>query len=133
MFNKVINYIAMKKSMFALLFLCFAFMACAQSISHTDEEAKHTIDSLYTALVNGADFKVMADTYSEDPGTKGKGGMYSNVALGSFVPEFEAATLSLNVMEVSKPFKTQFGYHVVQLLKKEPTTFTVRHILIKVN
>lgn len=123
----------MKKSSFAIVFLFFACFACAQSITHTDEEAKHTIDSLYTALVNGADFKVMADTYSEDPGTKGKGGMYSNVAMGSFVPEFEAATLSLHVMEISKPFKTQFGYHVVQLLKKEPTSFTVRHILIKVN
>lgn len=129
----MINYVVMKKSVFAILFLCFACMACAQSVMHTEEEAKQKIDSLYTALINGADFKVMADTYSEDPGTKGKGGMYSNVAMGSFVPEFEAATLSLNVMEISKPFKTQFGYHVVQLLKKEPTSFTVRHILIKVN
>jgi parvulin-like peptidyl-prolyl isomerase len=96
----------------------------------TKTEAKQRMDSLYTKLIHGADFAALADAYSEDPGTAGQGGKYDNCKLGTFVPQFEKVIIKLKVNEISKPFLTQYGYHIAQLLKKQNDSFTVRHILI---
>ena len=99
--------------------------------SHTEDEAKQRIDSVYTMLSKGADFRSLVSKYSEDPGSNKNGGTYSNVQFGSFVPEFEAVVSRLNPNEISKPFKTEYGFHIVQVLSKTADKFTVRQIMVR--
>lgn len=96
----------------------------------TEADAIKRVDSLYADLINGADFALLAGLHSEDPGSKFFGGKYMDMKTGTFVPEFENAISVLKTNEISKPFKTQYGYHIAELLEKKGDTFTVRHILI---
>jgi peptidyl-prolyl cis-trans isomerase SurA len=113
-----------------LSFLLLTFLAPAQITTRNEEEAKLLSDSIYNLILKGEDFTKLAARYSED-GTKDKGGMIVNCRKGQFVPEFEDAVLKLDVGGVSPPFKTQFGYHVAQLMTRNGETFSVRHILIR--
>lgn len=65
-------------------------------------------------------FKTFAASYSSDPGSKVNGGNLGWVVKGTFVKEFELAVDSLKKGELSKPFKTQFGYHVIELIDTKP-------------
>jgi peptidyl-prolyl cis-trans isomerase D len=67
----------------------------------------------------GVNFSEMAKKYSEDPGSKEKGGEYDGVVRGQMVPEFEKAAFSLKVGEISAPVKTSYGYHILKVLKHE--------------
>jgi peptidyl-prolyl cis-trans isomerase SurA len=67
-------------------------------------------------ILSGEDFAVLAKTLSEDPGSASEGGDLGWTAPGTFVPEFDAALGRLTVNEISEPFRTQFGWHIVQLL-----------------
>ncbi len=80
---------------------------------------------------NGASFKMKAILYSEDPGSAGKGGAYYGVKKGQFVKPFEEVAFNLQEGEVSEPFETEFGFHIVQLIKRKGEELDLRHILIK--
>ena len=67
----------------------------------------------------GEDFAKLAKEFSEDPGSKEKGGEYK-FPRGQMVPEFEAAAFSLNTNQVSDIVTTQFGYHIIKLSEKIP-------------
>jgi len=67
----------------------------------------------------GEDFAALVKQYSDDPGSKNKGGEYT-FPRGQMVPEFEAAAFSMKTNQVSDPVETQFGYHVIKLLEKLP-------------
>jgi peptidyl-prolyl cis-trans isomerase C len=69
----------------------------------------------------GEDFAALAKQYSDDPGSKNKGGEYT-FPRGKMVPEFEAAAFSMKTNQVSDPVETQFGYHVIKLLEKLPAS-----------
>ncbi len=77
---------------------------------------KGRIDSVYTALKNGADFDELAKSLSEDPGTKRNGGRLDWFGVGRMVPEFEKTSYELKDGEISEPFKTSYGYHIVKKL-----------------
>ena len=77
--------------------------------------SKKLADQLYDKLKAGADFVTFVKKYSQDPGSKDKGGEYTDVK-GTFVKEFEAAAFSLKTNAISQPVKSQFGYHIIQAL-----------------
>jgi peptidyl-prolyl cis-trans isomerase C len=68
---------------------------------------------------DGEDFAKLAKEYSEDPGSKDKGGEYT-FARGQMVAEFEAAAFSLNTNQVSDIITTRYGYHIIKLSEKIP-------------
>jgi peptidyl-prolyl cis-trans isomerase C len=69
----------------------------------------------------GEDFAALVKQYSDDPGSKNKGGEYT-FPRGKMVPEFEAAAFSMKTNQISEPVETQFGYHVIKLLEKLPAS-----------
>lgn len=82
------------------------------------DSAKARIDSIYTELKKGADFEQMAKQCSEDPGTAPRGGMLPTMGQGQTVKPFEDTAFSLQDGEMSKPFKTDFGYHIIKMIKR---------------
>ena len=68
------------------------------------------------------DFAKLASDNSEDPGSKAKGGLIDYFAKGKMVPQFEEAAFSTPVNSISAPVKTDYGYHLIQVLDKKPAT-----------
>ncbi len=76
------------------------------------------------------DFKTLAAIYSDDPGSKDKAGEYEiNRNEKQWDPVFLAKAFSLKEGQISNPFKTRFGYHIIQLISRNGDDAVVRHIL----
>ncbi len=90
-------------------------------------KAKKIVDSIKA----GGDFADFAKRYSSD-GSAAQGGDLGFARRGSFVKEFEEVAFTLNVGEISKPVKTQFGYHIIQLVERRGDAVRTRHILFPV-
>ena len=89
------------------------------SIILSEEKARSMLASFAKDLRAGtADFGELAKEYSEDPGSALKGGEYDWTDPTTYVPAFKDTLLSLKENEISEPFRTQFGWHIVQLLGK---------------
>lgn len=82
-------------------------------------------------ILNGESFELQARIYSEDEGSASNGGLYQNISRGKMVKPFEAAALNLEEGEISEPIETEYGYHIIQLVKKKGKLYDARHILIK--
>ncbi len=104
------------------------FKIITADVPHSQDEvwARHilvadaaTAETIRQQLVNGADFATLAAKYSTDTGTKDKGGDLGWFGKGVMVQEFEQAAFSLKVGEISQPVKSQFGYHIIQVLAHE--------------
>ena len=81
---------------------------------------------------NGSSFTTKAVLYSEDPGSKRSGGKYTlNKKRPAMVKEFREVAFSLDEGEISEPFKTDFGYHIIFLEKIRGQEFDIRHILLR--
>jgi parvulin-like peptidyl-prolyl isomerase len=84
------------------------------------KEAKRKLaEELLKRARAGEDFAKLAREYSEDPGSKDKGGEYK-FPRGQMVPEFESAAFSLGTNQISDIVTTQFGYHIIKLSEKFP-------------
>ena len=83
------------------------------------DAAKLRADSIYTALVKGADFADLARRLSDDKGSASRGGDISWVQKGQTVKEFEDVVFAMKKGELSKPFLSPFGYHIVKLMDKQ--------------
>ncbi|MBB1331651.1 peptidylprolyl isomerase SurA [Pseudoalteromonas sp. SR44-5] len=89
------------------------------SIILSEEKARNMLNGFAKELRAGtADFGELAKEYSEDPGSALKGGEYDWTDPTTYVPQFRDALLSLDKNEISDPFRTTFGWHIVQLLDK---------------
>lgn len=82
-------------------------------------EAKDNIYKVTDLLANGEEFADVAERFSEDRTTAVKGGKLPKFGVGKMVPEFEHVAFNLNeIGEISKPFRTDYGWHIVTLLEK---------------
>jgi peptidyl-prolyl cis-trans isomerase SurA len=102
----------------------------------SDEENQKIIDKLNQIKAdvedNDASFNVKAILYSKDPGSKSQGGFIGGITKKSgYVKEFKDVAFSLREGEVSDPFKTQFGYHIMYMEKIRGQELDVRHILLQ--
>jgi len=82
----------------------------------TEEEwaaAKERIDAARARIVAGEDFAKVAEEVTDDPGSKANGGMYPNTVKGKMVPAFDKLTFEGPIGELSEPFKTSFGWHIL--------------------
>ena len=93
--------------------------------------SRFTADSLLDILRKGGDFSKLANKYSDDPASAAYGGDLGYIARGGFIKEFEEVAFSLQNNEISSVIKTDFGYHIIQLLDRKGENINVRHILIK--
>ena len=97
-----------------------------------DKKAREKAVELRMRIMEqGADFAEIATKYSDDPGTAQRGGDLGITARGSFVTEFEAAAYQLDKMEISQVIKSEYGYHIIQLIERLGNNIHARHILIK--
>lgn len=99
------------------------------SASQEDEARKKLLD-LRERILKGESFAELAMKNSEDPSAQYNGGDLGYVGRGAMVPQFEAMAFRLKVGEISQPFKSQFGFHILQLLDRRGNEYHSRHILI---
>jgi peptidyl-prolyl cis-trans isomerase SurA len=90
----------------------------------SDDDARDTLLDLRKRIEQGEDFADLANEYSEDPGSKIKGGDLGWASPGNFVPAFESVMSSLQDGEISDPFKSQFGWHLMQVLERREVDMT---------
>lgn len=95
-----------------------------------DDIAREQLEAIYKELKNGADFAAMAKKHSQDTGSKGSGGSLGWSVPGAFVPQFEQVMKSLQKKQISRAFKSPFGWHIVQVLdrrKSDKTKLLIRN------
>lgn len=95
-----------------------------------DDDARKQLEKIHKEIMNGADFVKMAKKHSQDTGSKGSGGSLGWSVPGAFVPQFEAVMKSLQKNQISRAFKSPFGWHIVQVLdrrKSDKTKLIVRN------
>ena len=123
----------------------------AEKVKVTDEDVKKYIEmhpalnpavkkakaeNILKRAKAGEDFAKLADQNSDDPGTKGKGGLYKNVTKGLFIPALEQVALSLEPGQIAdKVVETPIGFFIIKLERKSANgkpnqTYSARHILI---
>jgi peptidyl-prolyl cis-trans isomerase SurA len=91
----------------------------------------HVLDSIRLNLVNGrSSMTLEAAKWSEDPGSRYKGGCYPLQRKGSFVPEYEAAVYNTPEGTYSPVFSTVYGYHFVKVVEKRGEFYESCHILM---
>ncbi len=97
-----------------------------------DKVVKRLREFRSDVLDNGSSFTTKAVLYSEDPGSKRTGGKYTlNKKRPMMVKEFRDVAFSLDEGDVSEPFKTDFGYHIIYLEKIRGQEYDTRHILLR--
>jgi peptidyl-prolyl cis-trans isomerase SurA len=81
-----------------------------------DETVRQKLSKLRERIMKGEDFAGLASTNSADPGSAPDGGDLGWSGPGTFVPEFDKAIADLKANEISEPFKSRYGWHIVQML-----------------
>ncbi len=99
----------------------------------SDEEKQKVIKKLKEfkkEVQDGASFYSKAVLYSQDPGSRSSGGFYKMNRKTPFVKEFKDVAFSLNEGEISEPFETDFGFHIIYVEKIRGQEVDLRHILL---
>jgi len=87
----------------------------SREVRHILVQKKPLADQLYAQLKSGGNFAALAKKHSKDPGSAANGGKLT-VSKGQTVPAFDKKTFALKKGELSRPVKTQYGYHIIQAL-----------------
>jgi len=91
----------------------------------TEDQARLQARDLHDRLAKGEDFAKLASEFSDDTGSKGGGGDLGWQPPGVFVKEFQAALDALKPNELGEPFRTQYGWHIPQVLERRTRDITV--------
>lgn len=83
-----------------------------------DETAKQQLKEAVVQIISGKDFGEMAKLLSDDPGSANEGGEMGWSGPGAFVPEFEEVANKTEIGTVSEPFKTRFGWHILEVMDR---------------
>ncbi len=92
-------------------------------------ELRKKLIDIRSKAIAGESFEELAKEYSEGPSAP-NGGALGWASRGMMAPGFEAAALSLKPGEISEPFETEFGLHIVQLIDKRGNEYNSRHIIL---
>jgi len=104
------------------------------NVEATPEQVQKTIDRLNEIkkeVEDGGNFKMKAILYSDDPGVTQNNGFYTIDRNSPFVKEFKEAAFSMEEGEISQPFKSDFGYHILMVDKIKGKQRDVYHILMQ--
>jgi len=89
----------------------------------TTDSAKKVVyakmEGIHERAKSGEDFAKLAMEFTEDPGSKSKGGLYTDFEKGKMVPEFEEAAFSVAIGEISDIVETQYGYHIIKVIDRK--------------
>jgi len=91
----------------------------ANASAEDKEKARKSIDMIQDQLKNGESFATLAEQFSEDPGSKNKGGNLGYFGRGQMVKEFEDAAFATKPGETSPPVQTSFGWHLIHVLDRK--------------
>lgn len=91
---------------------------------------RQKLSELRQRILDGEDFHELARKFSEDPSAQYNSGEMGYVGRGSMVPPYEAMAFKIRPGEISQPFESQFGFHIMQLIDRRGNEYNSRHILI---
>jgi peptidyl-prolyl cis-trans isomerase SurA len=91
---------------------------------------KNQLLDLRTRILAGENFNTLAKKFSDEPSAVSTGGELGWTSRGRMVPEFEAMAFKLKPGEISMPFESPFGIHIMQLIERRGNEYNSRHILI---
>ena len=94
------------------------------------EETRLKLMEIRNRILSGESFAELSRKYSDDPSAQYNAGEMGWSARGRMVPEFEAMAFKLKPGEMSMPFETAFGFHIMQLIERRGNEFNSRHILL---
>ncbi len=99
---------------------------------HTDETVRKELLDLKSQMASGVSFEQLAEKYSQDPISAIKGGDLGWVQPGALVPPFEKAMDALAINQISAPVKSQFGWHLIQVLARKDKDNTEEYKALQV-
>jgi peptidyl-prolyl cis-trans isomerase SurA len=97
----------------------------------SEDFAIDQLNDLKRRILKGESFEKLARAYSMDPGSKNNGGMLPEFGRGEMVGAFERMAFKLKEDSISEVFKTEYGYHIMQLKKRKGERMLAAHILIR--
>jgi peptidyl-prolyl cis-trans isomerase SurA len=89
-----------------------------------EQQTVELLEKIRTQIIDGEDFASLAKQHSKDPGSALKGGSLGWSTPGLFVPEFEQTMDSIALNEISAPFQSQFGWHILQVTERRMQDFS---------
>jgi len=92
----------------------------------SDDEARTRLEQIRLRLEGGEDFAALARAHSDDPASAAKGGDLGWISTGDVVPEFQARMDALESGGLSEPFRTEFGWHLLEVLERRDRDDTER-------
>ena len=97
----------------------------------TDLEAKSRLEGIKSRIDSGEDFATLARANSDDAGSAAEGGSLGWISSGDLVPEFEEVMTALSENQLSEPFKSRYGWHLIQVLERRQHDDTEKSVRLK--
>ena len=95
--------------------------------------ALNVITNIRDSVLAGVPLEDMARRFSDDPGSASNGGRYASLPLANLEPEFAAVASRIPIGEISQPFQTSRGYHILRVNERTGGTVDFNHVLITVD